>query len=323
VHDEKVLALLADGATLVLQGLHRLWPPLVAFASLLRAELGTPVQINAYLTPPGSRGFDTHYDTHAVFVLQAAGGKRWRIHPPVLTDPVERQPWGGHTAEVGAAAAGEPVLDATLRAGDALYLPRGWLHSASTMDGWSLHLTVGLRAPTRLTVVDALLRRAAAEPALRAGLPMGADLTTGAALAPVLADTVKALHAWLDTVDAGDLAAELRRELWPAARPAPVRPVAQAAALDLVGTGQFVAVRPGLPYHLEDRADGTVAVHVPDKTITLPAACGPALRAALRGGPCRIGDLPGLDDADRVVLARRLLREAVLVPAGPPRSARA
>ena len=30
----------------------------------------------------------------------------------------------------------------------------------------------------------------------------------------------------------------------------------------------------------------------------------------------RVGDLPGLaDDADRVVLARRLLREAVLVPA--------
>ena len=70
-----------DGATLVLQGLHRLWPA----ADRLRRrpahrELGTPVQINAYLTPPEQPRFATHYDTHAVFVLQVAGRKHWRVH---------------------------------------------------------------------------------------------------------------------------------------------------------------------------------------------------------------------------------------------------
>ena len=53
-----------------------------------------------------------------------------------------------------------------------------------------------------------------------------------------------------------------------------------------------------------------------DRTVTLPAQCAPALRALLGAAGLRVGDLPGLDDdADRLVLARRLLREAVAVPA--------
>src|SRR5205085_7623916 len=55
--DDKVLSALADGSTLVLQGLHRTWPPLVAFGTQLADELGHPVQINAYITPPQNQGF--------------------------------------------------------------------------------------------------------------------------------------------------------------------------------------------------------------------------------------------------------------------------
>jgi hypothetical protein len=79
VSDDKLVGLFADGATMVLQGLHRVWPPLIDFAGDLAAELGHPVQVNAYVTPPQSRGFDDHYDVHDVFVLQVEGRKRWRI----------------------------------------------------------------------------------------------------------------------------------------------------------------------------------------------------------------------------------------------------
>ncbi len=79
-----MLAQLAGGATLVLQALHRTWPPLIRFGSDLAAELGHPVQINAYITPPENQGFAAHYDTHDVFVLQVAGSKRWTIHSPVI-----------------------------------------------------------------------------------------------------------------------------------------------------------------------------------------------------------------------------------------------
>src|SRR3712207_9221429 len=57
VSSDAVLRLFADGSTVVLQGLHRLWPPLIEFADQLAADLGHPTQVNAYVTPPSSRGF--------------------------------------------------------------------------------------------------------------------------------------------------------------------------------------------------------------------------------------------------------------------------
>ncbi|MEU1687609.1 cupin domain-containing protein [Micromonospora sp. NPDC005707] len=316
VLDEQILALYADGATLVLQGLHRTWPALVDFARDLGAALAQPLQVNAYLTPAGNQGFATHYDTHDVFVLQVDGRKHWRIHPPVLPDPLEKQPWGGRADEVSAVAEGRPALDVVLEPGDALYLPRGWLHSAQAQESSSLHLTVGIRALTRHALVEELLALSAEDVRLRAGLPFGIDVADPDAIEPELTETVEALRDWLLRADPAAVAARLRARAWPAARPAPIRPLAQAAALATLDADSRVAPRAGLRWQLTPTGDGKVALRLVDRTITLPGTCEPALRALLAGEVTRVGDLPGLDDdADRLVLTRRLLKEAVLTPA--------
>ncbi|SCL28448.1 Cupin superfamily protein [Micromonospora rhizosphaerae] len=316
VLDERILELYASGATLVLQGLHRIWPALVDFARDLGTALAQPLQVNAYLTPAGSQGFATHYDTHDVFVLQVDGRKHWRIHPPVLPDPLEKQPWGGRADEVSATAEGPAALDVVLEPGDALYLPRGWLHSAQAQESSSLHLTVGIRALTRYAMVEELLALAAEDPRLRAGLPFGTDIADPDAIEPELTETVEALRDWLLRADPAAVAAGLRNRAWPAARPAPIRPLAQAAALAGLDADTRVALRPGLRWQLAPAGDGRLALRLFDRTITLPAQCEPALRTLLTGGVTRVGDLPGFDDdADRLVLTRRLLKEAVLTPA--------
>ncbi|MEU2664752.1 cupin domain-containing protein [Micromonospora sp. NPDC007220] len=315
VLDERVLELYAGGATLVLQGLHRTWPALTDFTRELGTAVGQPLQVNAYLTPAGSQGFATHYDTHDVFVLQVDGRKHWRIHPPVLPDPLEKQPWGGRADEVAATADGPATLDVVLAPGDALYLPRGWLHSAQAQESSSLHLTVGVRALTRYALVEELLALAAEDPRLRATLPFGTDVADPDAIEPELTETVEALRDWLLRADPAAVAARLRQRAWPAARPAPIRPLAQAAALAALDADTRLVPRPGLRWRLTPRGD-QVALVLFDRTITLPASCAPAVHALLGAGSVRVGDLPGLDDdADRITLARRLLREAVLVPA--------
>ncbi|GAA3762405.1 hypothetical protein GCM10022225_55110 [Plantactinospora mayteni] len=321
VLDERVLALYADGATLVLQGLHRTWPPLIDFTRELSQQLGQPLQVNAYLTPPGNQGFGTHYDTHDVFVLQVDGHKHWQVHEPVLPDPLERQPWGGRADEVAAVADGPPALDVVLGPGDALYLPRGWLHSARAQDESSLHLTVGVRALTRYAMVEALLELAAEDPRLRATLPFRMDVAEVDQVGPELTETVEALRDWLLRADPGAVAARLRARAWPAARPAPIRPLAQAAAIAGVDADTRLAPRDGLRWQLTAQpaggdGPGQAVLSLFDRTVTFPAQCAPAVRAFLSGGVHRVGDLPGLDDdSDRIVLARRLLREAVAVPA--------
>ncbi|GAA1894162.1 hypothetical protein GCM10009687_74640 [Asanoa iriomotensis] len=316
VLDEKILGLYADGATLVLQALHRTWPPLIDFAGELSAALGQPLQINAYLTPPGNQGFSTHYDTHDVFVLQVDGRKRWRIHPPVLEAPLERQAWGGRAEEVSATAAGEPAMDVVLAPGDALYLPRGWLHSATAQDDSSLHLTVGVRALTRYALVEALLSEAAEAPRLRASLPYALDVSDPDQLEPELTETVAALRSWLETASPVAVAERLRRRTWPATRPAPLRPMAQAAAATALTAADRIVPRPGLRWRLEPLDTDKIRLRLFDRSVTFPTGCAQALRAFLDGTVTLVADLPGLDDDEsRLVLARRLLREAVAVPA--------
>ena len=315
VIDDKVMRLYAQGATLVLQGLHRIWPPLIDYASRLGEELRQPLQVNAYLTPAGNKGFATHYDTHDVFVLQVDGTKRWRIHEPVLPDPLERQTWGGRADEVGATADGPAALDVVLEPGDALYLPRGWLHSAAAQGSSSLHLTFGVRALTRYALVEELMQLAAEDERLRATLPFGLDVADAGALEPELTETVSALRDWLLTADPAAVAARLRERAWPAKRPAPIKPLAQLAFAEKLSPGDRIVVREGLRWQLGPDGPDHVMLRLTGRTLRFPAYCEKAVRTALDGTAHLVAHLPGLDDdEDRLVLARRLLREALAVP---------
>jgi ribosomal protein L16 Arg81 hydroxylase len=152
VRVDRVLEEFQNGATIVLQALHHTWLPLARYCRALEAELGHPVQANAYYTPRGSQGLPVHHDTHEVISLQVAGHKRWLVYDPVLELPLKHQRYERSMGEPG-----PPVMDVTLRAGDTLYLPRGWMHEALTSDADSLHITVGVNVRPWVDAVRSLL----------------------------------------------------------------------------------------------------------------------------------------------------------------------
>lgn len=313
VADDKVLGLIADGATLVLQALHRTWPPLMRFGSRLSAELGHPVQINSYLTPPQSQGFAPHYDTHDVFVLQVTGHKRWVVHQPVITDPLPGQDWEQRRAAVATRAAEPPVLDLVLQPGDALYLPRGFIHSAMAQGETSIHLTVGVHPVTRHNLLEHLLAEAAAEPGLRASLPLGGDLAEESRLAGQLRETVR---AFLDFAEDGRLpriAGRLADQLAGSTRPEPIEPMAQLAALAALTPTACFRLRPGLRPRLDRRPDALLVKAI-DTSISVPLPAEAALRLVLSGESVSATALPGLDAGAALDLVRRLVTAAILVP---------
>ena len=61
--------------------------------------------------------------------------------------------------------------------GDALYLPRGYLHSAVAQGEVSIHLTVGVHPLTAYDLARELIAAAAADRELRRSLPLGVDVT--------------------------------------------------------------------------------------------------------------------------------------------------
>jgi len=309
VRDDQVMRLFADGATVVLQGLHRVWPPLIDFVRRLGDELGHPCQANAYVTPASSRGFSAHYDVHDVFVLQLAGSKHWTIHPPVHPDPLRDQPWNQRAPT---AARGEPLIDTVLRPGDAMYLPRGFLHAATALGEVSAHLTVGVHVVTRFALVDALFALLRDEPELRRSLPVGIDAADPRQLAPHLRAVAEVLCGAVQAVQPEAVARAVRNRVWTGSRPEPVLPLAHAQFAGELRAGDVVRWRAGLRCRT---VDGTT-LELPDRTITLPDGTTRALRTLLNGAAVRVGALPELDGPAQLDLVRRLLREGVLVPAG-------
>ena len=140
----------------------------------LAAELGHPVQINAYITPPQNQGFAPHYDVHDVFVLQVAGRKRWTIHEPVVERPAG-QPAVGEAPRGGGGAGrrgrrcstpcSTPATRSTFRA--ARSMPRRRRARPRSISPSGVHPV------TRYQLVRHVLELAQDDPALRASLPMG------------------------------------------------------------------------------------------------------------------------------------------------------
>jgi bifunctional lysine-specific demethylase and histidyl-hydroxylase NO66 len=309
VDADRLVGLFADGSTLVLQGLHQVWPPIADLTSQLAAELGHPVQVNAYVTPPQSQGFAAHYDTHDVFVLQIAGAKRWQIWQPVLERPTADQPWNDNADAVRARATDIPLIDTVLRPGDALYLPRGFLHAATALGGTTVHLTLGIHPLTRLDVLRALIAEADDNPELRRALPIG-DL---AELGADVAATTSAAKNLLERADVASVQQSLAGRVRRDTRPAPVNPVAQAAAAAQVDPTSRVRMRARLRVDRRTAAD-TIQLRLRGRIVELPAATAPALDVLFDGKPHTVESLPGLDIDARIDLVQRLLREAVLVP---------
>jgi bifunctional lysine-specific demethylase and histidyl-hydroxylase NO66 len=290
----RVLAEWEAGATIVLQALHVSWHPLAVFCRLLEDALEHPVQANAYYTPRGSQGFAVHHDTHDVLVLQVAGTKRWRVYEPLLELPLKHQRYSSALGEHG-----EPTDDLVLRAGDTLYLPRGWLHEAETSSNDSLHLTIGITAHTWLDAAKGALEACEEELAFRRGV--GAGDADG--LVPLLAEQLEP-----------ELVEQRRRRGFLSSR-RPVREdgLSQLHALERLDGETVLERRETVIADLEVWSGG-LALVFEGREVRFPTQASDEVRGCFESeDPFRVSDLPGeLDSAGRLVLARRLVREGFL-----------
>jgi len=184
LHDIDVPALyehLRGGATLILDGVNELHPPLQRLAAGLAGEFCASGQTNLYACWGETQGFDVHWDDHDVFVIQVHGAKRWDLYGFTQPAPQRR---GRQEPAPRPTYAPEQI---TLEAGDVLYLPRGYWHAALGLGGPSLHLTVGLSRKTGADLLHWLADEAMLDDAVRADLRLERDdATLGAQVAQVL-----------------------------------------------------------------------------------------------------------------------------------------
>jgi hypothetical protein len=194
------------------------------------------------------------------------------------------------------------VLDVTMRAGDTLYLPRGWLHQAMTSDAASLHLTVGIHVATWRDAVRAAVDEAAQEDVVfRRGVREDGAAPDG---------LFEALAARL-TPEA--VARRRRRSFVEGRRPIRGDAFDQLRALDDLDPNTELERRESVIADLDVDHD-EARLSFEGRILHLPARVAGELEYVLRvEEPFTASDLPGpLDDEGRLVLVRRLVREGLL-----------
>jgi hypothetical protein len=290
----QVASRFAEGATLVLQGLHRYWLPLTRFCRSLERALGHAVQANAYVTPAGAQGLGLHADDHDVFTLQVLGCKSWQAYAP-----------GAGVERVA------PVIDAEVGPGDTLYLPRGAKHSARTTASPSIHLTIGVLATSWSAVLDEALR-AVEGLGREAPLPFGWT-EAGGGFEEAVGAWLRKVGAALAAADPASVAASVRARSVVHRGPLPVGSLASLVVLDELDDSTVLRRREGAAAEVVPEGD-RVALVLADRTLRLPAEVEPVLRSLVASSTVRGADLGSdvLDADGRRVLLRRLVREGLL-----------
>jgi bifunctional lysine-specific demethylase and histidyl-hydroxylase NO66 len=296
----------ADGYTIVLESIERYVRAIASLLHSIEVELNFATQVNAYFTPPESQGFVAHYDDHDVLILQIRGPKIWHLYDGADVAPheiVRQQP-------VATAALPSPT-DVHLDAGDVLYLPRGRVHAAEATSELSVHLTVGLHAPTLLMLVTRALHSLSySDDGVHTQLPPRYldDPDVRTRLGVLVHDVVEALEQ--PGVIAEGLGA-LEDELVKRGQSPPVgQSISNAIGID--GHTRVMKYRP--LYSRVTDTSGGVALHFAQVVINAAPDHKEALEfLSKRTEPFRICDLPGLSAAQQTELARTLIVNGFLV----------
>ena len=304
----KVYQLFEEGSTVTLAYLDTVIPALASFCRSLEAQFSFPFQTNVYLTPAKAQGAKPHYDTHDVFVMQIVGCKDWKIYGTPVELPLSGQEFDSTVHELGV-----PALEFVLEAGDVVYIPRGVVHEARSGEEVSLHITAGILAKTW---TDLLLELTAAaglnDPVFRKTLPPGFarpefDRAPARETLQILLRRLAAepnLEAILD---------RFADEFISACPPLLRGQMAQMAGLDRLTIDSKVGARAGVISHLRTDAEST-SVDCYGRKIIFPIQAREALRFALSNSEFVVRELAGnLDDAGKLALVRRLIREGLMV----------
>jgi mannose-6-phosphate isomerase-like protein (cupin superfamily) len=147
-----------QGATLVVSGLHRLFPQLGSLGTAIGERLGIRVKISAVLSFSERSGLAPHHDYEHLFVVQLEGSKTWRF----MGEPVAPgTPHEDFQSEL------EDATEVKLNAGDVLFVPAGQAHSCVASRDGSLHIGLMLSAPSAALAATPLAQAVENDPELQ------------------------------------------------------------------------------------------------------------------------------------------------------------
>ena len=305
VDAEKLFSLFGDGATIVINAAQTAFPRLNDFCAALESDLKTRIQFNVYITPPRGVGLGWHYDPHDVFILQISGHKHWRLYDYpekllVTSAPLQKCEYEGK----------EPKQTVDLQAGDLLYLPRGTVHFASSLDESSIHVTVSLMSRYRFHLLEELASIAQEDQFFRRTLPHG--FSTAVDKSAFVEEFREQLQYLISKVRIEDLMERSNEDFLNHQLIDRKARFTDLLQLDRLTLDSVISSRPVKTYEIEQDSS-TVVIRIGRERLSLPRFLRPVLDSLLQQKSRAVRDLSGpLSDSGKIDLVKKLIESGLL-----------
>lgn len=297
----RLMQLHAQGATVVMSQAQSLFANLDTLCREVMQWMQMRCQTNVYLSPAGNQGFNAHYDTHDVFILQISGTKTFNFYEegvdlPFTDDPFDRsiiESWN--------------ISDSIkLQAGDTLYIPRGVVHDAVAEEQRSLHITLGLFPVIARDLLQEMIQVAAEQ---------DRRFRQSFALDSHEQFPAQQIHALFDQLDDPTILTEARLRLQERLSLS----VAQntLGALDNVvhseslDNNTLLMLKPSALINFQ-RTGSTLILHGFGQVLEFDVSMADSVQFILQGEPFRPRDLNRLSQDQQQALCKRLLRENLI-----------
>jgi ribosomal protein L16 Arg81 hydroxylase len=138
IDKERLNSVIAQGASVVLEGLDILEPRIHAVCAEIDSQLPCAlINCEAFFSQKNNEAYHGHRDSDDVLVMQLEGRKRWRIYHP------QQRRYAGNSP-LTEAQMGPLLVGLTMNPGDILFVRAGVPHRCITEDAYSLHLSFDL-----------------------------------------------------------------------------------------------------------------------------------------------------------------------------------
>lgn len=299
INTDKAFALFNTGATFVIQGGQRYFNNLSHCSLELSQKFNSPVQANLYITPDKSQGFNPHWDTHDVFVLQISGTKTWHLYGFEKELPTKNQ------AFVSKDYKKEPIQTIQLSPGDFLYVPRGYVHDAMADDGISSHITIGVLSFTWARYFNEIFPQLEEFKEFREAVPFWKGDLTG-----FIREKTERLREKISELNFNKGIERLNKS-YHSAQPQPVHNYFESIRnISKVSADTILALNESVIYQFVKK-DAGHELHLLGKAIQFPEVLKPAVDAIFSKKKFALKDLPGDPEAIKG-LASQLIREGVV-----------
>jgi ribosomal protein L16 Arg81 hydroxylase len=310
IRAREVTEQLRCGATLSFDAIDEVHEPLTRLAESFEALFRAGTKINIYAGWRTCHGLDLHRDNQEIFVAQLDGRKRWLLYG-FNVDEVDRSDLREHSTPPAGAQ-----FDEILTPGDLLYIPRGCYHLAVPINEPTLHLTIGVKNPREIDLLEWLVDRLRTNGARERDLPCLAE----SAKRICYSDQLRTML--LQGLDA-DLVAQYLAETGSNCKPRPIFNLPWSATAQGLPPGRAFLVRLTAPASLSHTVEaGAVMLQHAGCSYRFPRGVMAIVNQLEDGAPQPIGEvinvLADRFDEETVRLLLALLVKHHLIALTPP-----